>query len=63
MTIEEAAALLKLTPAWVWQLIKRGTIAGTWNAYARRWEIEPEEVERYRRERRSPGRPRSSKSD
>ena len=60
MTIAEAAIALNLTPAWVWQLIKRSTIAGTCNAYARRWEIEPAEVERYRQERRTPGRPKKS---
>ena len=55
MTTTEAAALLDVTRAWVWRLIKGGKLAA--ELRGRDWWIETEEVERYSRERRA-GRPR-----
>ena len=56
MTTTEAAAALNVSRAWVWRLIKSGTI--TAEMRGRDWWIEPAEVERYRRERRQAGRPK-----
>lgn len=56
MTTTEAAAALGLTRAWLWRLIKAGTIAA--EKRGRDWWIEDSEVERYKRERRPPHRPR-----
>ena len=56
MTTTEAAASLNVTRAWLWRLIKRGTIKAEMRG--RDWWIEPEEVERYRRERRPAHRPK-----
>jgi excisionase family DNA binding protein len=56
MTTTEAAAILGVTRAWLWRLIKAGKIAAEMRG--RDWWIEPEEVERYKRERRQAGRPR-----
>jgi hypothetical protein len=55
MTIPDAAAALGVTPAWVWRLIKRGTIAA--EKRGRDWWIEPVEIERYRREKKPAHRP------
>jgi len=55
MTTTEAAAALNVTRAWVWQIIKRGDLAA--EKRGRDWWIEPDEVERYRRERRPAHRP------
>jgi len=55
MTTTEAAAELNVTRAWMWQLIKRGTISA--ERRGRDWWIEPEEVERYQRERKPAHRP------
>lgn len=56
MTTTEAAAVLGVTRAWLWRLIKAGKIAAEMRG--RDWWIEPGEVERYKRERRQVGRPR-----
>jgi excisionase family DNA binding protein len=56
MTTTEAAAALGVTRAWVWRLIKRGTLAAEFRG--RDWWIEPEEVERYGREKNPQHRPR-----
>jgi DNA binding domain, excisionase family len=56
MTTTEAAAHLGVTRAWLWQLIKRGTIKAEMRG--RDWWIEDAEVERYRRERKPAHRPR-----
>lgn len=58
LTTREAADRLGIKPRSVAALIQRGLLAATWNAYARRFEIEPTEVERYERERRLAHRPR-----
>jgi excisionase family DNA binding protein len=59
MTTAEAAAQLRMTRQHVAALCKRGVIAATWSAYARRWAIEPAEVERYlRTPKNKGGRPR-----
>lgn len=55
MTTTEAAAALDVTRAWLWRLIKAGAIKA--ERRGRDWWIEPEEVERYRRERRPAHRP------
>lgn len=55
MTTTEAAALLCMTRAWLWRLINRGTIKA--EKRGRDWWIEAKEIERYRIERRKPGRP------
>lgn len=53
MTTAEAAARLnaltgrKYTDKHVARLCKRGAVAATWNAYARRWEVAQAEIERY----------------
>jgi excisionase family DNA binding protein len=58
MTTAEAADRLKIKPRSVVQLIRRGLLAATWNTYARRFEIEDAEVERYAVERRAQHRPK-----
>lgn len=58
MTVNEAGAALGLRPVTVRQHIKNGLIEATYNDYARRWEIEPSEVERYQQERKRAGRPK-----
>lgn len=58
MITTEAADRLGIKPRSVVQLIKRGLITATWSAYARRFEIEAEEVERYATERRAQHRPK-----
>ena len=55
MTIPDAAARLNVTRAWVWRLIKRGTIAAEMRG--RDWWIDEAEVERYQRERKPAHRP------
>lgn len=55
MTTPEAAAELNVSRAWVWRLIKRGTLAATFRG--RDWWVETEEVERYKRERKPAHRP------
>lgn len=55
MTTIEAAAELKLTRAWLWRLIKAGTIKA--EKRGRDWWIENAEVERYKRERKPAHRP------
>lgn len=55
MTTADAAAELGVTRAWVWRLIKGGTLAAEMRG--RDWWIERDEVERYKRERKSAGRP------
>ena len=56
MTTAQAAAALNVSRAWVWRLIKRGDI--TAEMRGRDWWIEPDEIERYRRERKPAHRPR-----
>lgn len=56
MTTTEAAAELGVTRAWLWRLIKRGTIQAEMRG--RDWWIEDSEVERYRRERKPAHRPK-----
>ena len=58
MTTSEAANRLGLTPRSVARLIRTKAIAATWNAYARRMEIDEAEIARYASERKSPGRPK-----
>lgn len=55
LTTTEAAAALGLTRAWIWRLIKRGTIQA--ERRGRDWWIEREEVERYTREKKPAHRP------
>lgn len=55
MTTTEAAKRLGMKFRSVVRLIRDGRLAATWNAYARRFDIDPEEVERYARERTGPG--------
>jgi excisionase family DNA binding protein len=55
MTTTEAAAYLGVTRAWLWRLVKRGTIQAEMRG--RDWWIEREEVERYKRERKPAHRP------
>jgi excisionase family DNA binding protein len=57
MITSEAAAELGVTRAWVWLLIKRGTLAAEMRG--RDWWIETDEVERYRRERKPAHRPKA----
>lgn len=61
MTTVEAAAFLGVTRAWVWRLIKGGTLVA--ELRGRDWWIEREEVERYKRERRPAHRPRKEDED
>lgn len=61
LTTAEAAARLGLTVRSVARLIRSKQLAATWNEYARRFEVDPAEVERYTNERRSPGRPKQVK--
>lgn len=61
MTTTEAAALLNVTRAWLWRLIKRGTIKAEMRG--RDWWIEPEVVERYRRERKPAHRPKKNERE
>ena len=56
MTTIEAAVYLGVTRAWLWRLIKRGTIKAEMRG--RDWWIEAAEVERYRQERRPAHRPK-----
>lgn len=56
-TTAEAAEQLKITKRSIARLIRDKKIAANWNAYARRFEIEESEVERYKSERRTVGRP------
>lgn len=58
MTTVEAAAALDVTPAWIWRLIKRGSLAA--EKRGRDYWIEEEEVERYRREKAPAHRPRKN---
>ena len=58
MTTTEAAARLHVTRAWIWRLIKRGVLAAEMRG--RDWWIEPEEIERYRREKNPAHRPKKS---
>jgi excisionase family DNA binding protein len=60
MTTAEAAHRLGITPRSVARLIRGKQLAAIWNEYARRFEIDEAEVERYKMERRGPGRPSSS---
>lgn len=55
MKTTEAADRLGIKPRSVAKLIRDGKLTAIWNAYARRFEIEAEEVERYARERAKPG--------
>jgi Mn-dependent DtxR family transcriptional regulator len=57
LTTREVADRLGIKPRSVAWLIRRGLIAATWNVYARRFEVELDEVERYARERRPQHRP------
>lgn len=61
MTTIEAAAALKVTRAWLWRLIKAGTIQA--EKRGRDWWIEADEVERYRRERRPAHRPKQTNNE
>jgi len=56
ITTTQAAQRLGVEPKTVTRYIKRGTIAA--EKRGRDWWIAPEEVERYRRERRGVGRPK-----
>ncbi len=56
MTTTDAGLLLGILPSSVKGLCQRGTIAA--EKRGRDWWIAPEEVERYRRERRGVGRPK-----
>lgn len=58
-TTSEAADRLGIKPRSVVQLIRRGFLAATWNTYARRFEIDADEVTRYVTERRPRHRPRT----
>lgn len=55
MTTTEAAAILGVTRAWLWRLIKRGTIKA--ERRGRDWWIEQAEVDRYNAERKPAHRP------
>lgn len=55
MTTTEAAAALEVTRAWLWRLIKGGTIKA--EKRGRDWWIEDAEVERYKRDRKPAHRP------
>jgi excisionase family DNA binding protein len=57
MITSEAAAELGVTRAWVWRLIKGGTLAA--EKRGRDWWVEADEVERYKRERKPAHRPRN----
>jgi excisionase family DNA binding protein len=59
MTTTEAADALGLTRAWLWRLIKRGTIAA--ERRGRDWWIEDSEVERYKVDRKPAHRPIKNK--
>lgn len=61
LTTCEAADRLGIKPRSVMQLIRRKQITATWNEYARRYEIEPDEVERYRVERKPAHRPKKER--
>jgi len=64
MTTTEAATALGVTRAWLWRLIKAGTIKAEMRG--RDWWIEDAEVERYQRERRPahrPGRKATARDD
>lgn len=60
LTTKEAADRLGIKARSVAALIQRGLLAATWNDYARRFEIEDQEVERYKRERRPAHRPKET---
>ena len=55
----EAAALLGLTDARIRQLLSNGVIQGQ-KLGERNWAIHIDEVDRYKKERRPPGRPPAS---
>lgn len=57
LTTREAADRLGIAPRSVAWLIRGKKIAAIWNDYARRYEIEESEVERYQRERLPQHRP------
>lgn len=61
LTTKEAADRLGIKPRSVAALIQRHLLAATWNSYARRFEIDPTEVERYQREKRPAHRPKKVK--
>lgn len=63
LTTREAADRLGIKPRSVAALIQRGLLIATWNSYARRFEIENAEVERYERERRPQHRPKKTHPD
>lgn len=55
-TTTEAAAILGVSRAWVWRLIKEGKLSA--ERRGRDWWVEDSEVERYKRERKPAHRPR-----
>ena len=57
MTTDKAARRLNLAKSTVIDYCRLGTLAA--EKHGRDWWIEPEEIERYQRERRRPGRPNS----
>lgn len=57
LTTADAAVALGLKLRTVQAHIKRGNLSAVWNDYARRYEIEPDEIERFKRENRKPGFP------
>lgn len=56
LTTSEAADLLALDRRTILKYIERGLIQA--RKHGRDWQIDPDEVERYQRERRKPGRPK-----
>lgn len=60
MTSTEAADRLGITARSVARLIRSKQLAATWNAYARRMEIDEAEIERYQDSRRKAGRPKKA---
>jgi hypothetical protein len=62
LTTAEAAAQLGLNIVTLRGHIRGKRLSAVWNTYARRWEIEPAELERFKRERQvGAGRPKGSR--
>lgn len=57
LTTQQAADLLDLDRRTILKYIQRGLIQA--RKFGRDWQIDPAEVERYRQERRKPGRPKA----
>jgi hypothetical protein len=62
ITTAEAAEVIGLNIVTLRGHIRSGRLQAVWNRYARRWEIEPTELERFKRERQvGAGRPKGSR--